>query len=205
MTFEVTAEETALRWSRRGEALSVLQGTQIESVQEHGKAFVVTLRAAGHGVKALTFEAVSDSEAQEWVEVIGAIAAAPTVVQSGAHSPSAATQANKTTIKLTYTEGAADVLIAKEFALLVIACDPRCLIGICDYTDDEIAIFNELVNFTFHTTLLKVKVDLAKPQQHGVIFAPTPLDRLDGSVYGFRTNLPRNSASKPRTAWMRTS
>jgi NAD(P)-binding Rossmann-like domain len=186
VTYEVTAEETALRWSRGGEALSALQGTQIESVQEHGKAFVVTLKAAGHGVKALTFEAVSDSEAQEWVEAIGAIAAAPAVTQSGAHSPPAATQANKTTIKLTYTEGASDVLIAKEFALLVIACDPRCLIGICDYTDDEIAIFNELVNFTFHTTLLKVKVDPAKPQEHGVIFAPTPLDRLDGSVYGFR-------------------
>ena len=62
---------------------------------------------------------------------------------------------------------------------MVIAWNPRNLIGISYYSAEEIATFNQLANFTFHTTLMKVKVHAETWLQHGVIFAPGPL-------YGFR-------------------
>ena len=75
-------------------------------------------------------------------------------------------------------------IVCKDYELLVVACEPRNLYDICDYTAAEIDVFSRLQNFTFHTTLLKVKV--AQPQKHAVIFAPTPLAKMNGSVYGFR-------------------
>ena len=40
-------------------------------------------------------------------------------------------------------------------------------------------IFEKLVNYTFHTTLVKVRVPENKPN-HGVIFTPGPLGKMEG-------------------------
>ncbi len=184
MDFEVAARRTALEWTKAGAGVARIEGARIESVQRHGHAFVVALKPTGFGAKALTFAASSDADAEAWVQAIEAIKASAAIARPDARDADDTPAANATTIKLTYTLG--DAPITKEFALLVIACDPRNLIGICDYSPEEIAIFNELVNFTFHTTLLKVKVNTETWLQHGVIFAPGPLDLLNGSVYGFR-------------------
>ena len=71
--------------------------------------------------------------------------------------------------------------------LLVIACEPRNLIGICDYTTEEMAVFSRLQNYTFHTTVVKVPVptDPAK-RKFGVIIKPDAIDHLEGNVSGFR-------------------
>jgi hypothetical protein len=66
--------------------------------------------------------------------------------------------------------------------LLVVACDPRSLA--CDYRPAEKAVFGRLSNFTFHTSLLTVKGNPRLPS--GVVFAPTPMDKMDGSIYAFR-------------------
>ena len=77
----------------------------------------------------------------------------------------------------------------EECETLVIACDPRNLENanskIINYSEKERALFARLGNYTFHTTLLKVKV-LDRDAKHGVIFAPEPLSEMDCSVYGFR-------------------
>ena len=39
-------------------------------------------------------------------------------------------------------------------------------------------------NFKFHTSLLKVRV--TNQQAYAVIFSPTPLEEMNGGVYGFR-------------------
>jgi NAD(P)-binding Rossmann-like domain len=184
MDFEVAARRTTLEWTRAGAGVARIEGSQIESVQQHGQAFVVALKPTSFGTKVLTFAAPSEADAEAWVQAIEAIKASAAVVRPDAREPDVSTGDNAAAIKLTYT--LRDTPITKEFALLIIACDPRNLINICDYSPEEIAIFNELVNFTFHTTLLKVKVNPKTWRQHGVIFAPGPLDLMDGSVYGFR-------------------
>ena len=52
------------------------------------------------------------------------------------------------------TGGGAPVRIEPE--LLVIACDPRSLVGKIDYSYEELQIFAALENFTFFTTCLQV-------------------------------------------------
>jgi hypothetical protein len=78
--------------------------------------------------------------------------------------------------------------IKKEYELLVIACDPRNLYNICDYTAEERAIFDKLKNFTFHTSLLKVQINNPTTQQktYPGIFAPKVLGQMDGSIYAYR-------------------
>lgn len=176
MDFEVAVRQTALEWTRAGAGVSRVEGARIESVQRHGRAFVVAFKPSGFGPRVLTFGASSDADAEAWVQAIEAIRASTAVTQPDAHDADDAPAANPTAISLTYTVD--DSPTTKEFALLIIACDPRNLIGICDYSAEEIA--------TFHTTLMKVKVNAATWIQHGVVFAPGPLDLMDGSVYGFR-------------------
>ncbi|MDJ0697243.1 FAD/NAD(P)-binding protein [Mastigocoleus sp. MO_188.B34] len=92
-------------------------------------------------------------------------------------------------IRLEYTiKGNEKSIIEKGCELLVIACDPRNLYTICDYTAEERAIFDKLRNFTFHTSLLKVKVNSSSPKTktYSVIFAPKPLQDMNGSVYAYR-------------------
>jgi hypothetical protein len=92
-----------------------------------------------------------------------------------------ATQAGEVRVSYTLADG---TRLTKSCELLVIACDPTRLHGICDYDAQEKEIFGKLQKFTFHTTLMEVK---AKPAfEHGVIFAPGPLDAMEGHVYGFR-------------------
>ncbi|MGA9866547.1 MAG: NAD(P)-binding protein [Acetobacteraceae bacterium] len=184
MDFEVAVRQTALEWTKAGAGVSRVEGARIESVRRAGRAFIVAFKPSGFGPRVLTFGASSDADAETWVQAIEAIRSSTAVTRPDAHDADDAPAANATTISLTYTVG--DSPTTKKFALLIIACDPRNLIGICDYSAEEIATFDELVNFTFHTTLMKVKVNAATWIQHGVIFAPGPLDLMDGSVYGFR-------------------
>ncbi|WP_297769238.1 NAD(P)/FAD-dependent oxidoreductase [uncultured Roseovarius sp.] len=69
--------------------------------------------------------------------------------------------------------------------MLVIACEPRNLIGVCDYTPAELDVFGKLTNFTFHTTLVRVKVPSPAPQ-YGIILAPTEIGEMSGQVSGYR-------------------
>jgi hypothetical protein len=89
-------------------------------------------------------------------------------------------------VTITYQVGDNPMWIRKRFELLVVACDPRNLFGVCDYRPDERAVFTKLRNFTFHTSLLKVKWEPGVPLAHAVVFAPEPLDRMEGKIYGFR-------------------
>ena len=88
-------------------------------------------------------------------------------------------------ITITYQTGADTIAsITKKIELLVVACDPRNLIGICDYEKPERDVFDKLVNFTYHTSLLRVK---GGPQsEYAVIFSPETMDRMNGQVYVFR-------------------
>jgi NAD(P)-binding Rossmann-like domain len=72
--------------------------------------------------------------------------------------------------------------------LLVVACDPRNLNGVCDYSADEAAVFSRLQNYTFHTTVVKVPVptDPSKLPKFGVILKPEAIDTMLGDVSGFR-------------------
>lgn len=72
----------------------------------------------------------------------------------------------------------------KQCDLLVLACDPRGLKSVCDYDPDELALFEALRNFTFHTEVLKVSVN--SPQTCAALFAPTPLEAQVGRFHGFR-------------------
>jgi hypothetical protein len=87
-------------------------------------------------------------------------------------------------VKIEYRIKGDQSTVKMDCELLVVACDPRNLYNICDYTPTESGIFDKLENFTFHTTLLKVKVP--GPQDHAVIFAPNSLEEMVGNVYGFR-------------------
>jgi len=186
-TCNVTVGDGALTWQRNTSVpRGTIRGSQIQSVQQSGAAFVVNLRSGATGIGALTFGAASASEAEAWVRAVQGImesvapprAPAPRPVSSGT-----GTSPDPTPIHIEYTVNNAK--FKKDYALLVIACDPRALKGICDYSADELAIFAKFVNYTFHTTLIEVATP-KKPQESGVTFAPSPLDQLGGSVYGYR-------------------
>jgi hypothetical protein len=87
-----------------------------------------------------------------------------------------------TTMKVTYRTGGGTFQI--EPALLVVACDPRALQGIMDYTNQERAIFAALQNFTFFTTCVKVRP--ARKQDRVVILDAEICSLMDGIVHGYR-------------------
>jgi len=105
-------------------------------------------------------------------------------------SSSAATGSAESQITITFQQttgaGPQPDIQTEECDYLVIACDPSFLVGICDYSDFEKSLFQKFVNFTFHTTLLKVEVNAEKQADHGVIFAPSILNGMVGGVYGYR-------------------
>ena len=77
--------------------------------------------------------------------------------------------------------------VTKTCDLLVVACDPRTLRKTCriTYTAAEQAVFSSLQNFTFHTTLVKVKVPATKPT-FGIILKPQAIEDMCGHVSGYR-------------------
>ena len=85
-------------------------------------------------------------------------------------------------MKVTYRTGGRTVQI--EPALLIVACDPRALEGIMDYTEEERTIFGALQNFTFFTTC--VKVHPAKKQNRVVILDAQICGLMAGVVHGYR-------------------
>ena len=105
---------------------------------------------------------------------------------------------NLNKVKLEYTINGQGQSIKKDYELLVVACDPRNLSQICDYTSEERAIFDKLINFTFHTSLLKVKLKTPSEdtKTYPVIFAPSILNKTDGSVYAFRNESVKQFGSK---------
>lgn len=102
-------------------------------------------------------------------------------------APSSASRLNSVSIEYKIN-GQGESIIKKSYELLVIACEPRNLYNICDYTSQELDIFKKLRNFTFRTSLLKVKIDSSSAQknEYAVMFAPSILEKMDGSVYAFR-------------------
>ena len=85
-------------------------------------------------------------------------------------------------MKVTYRIGGGTFQI--EPALLVVACDPRALQGIMDYTNKERAIFAALQNFTFFTTCVRVLP--ARKQDRVVILDPEICSQMEGIVHGYR-------------------
>jgi NAD(P)-binding Rossmann-like domain len=81
-----------------------------------------------------------------------------------------------------YSKGGAVVRIEPE--LLVIACDPRPLVGKIDYSYDELQIFAALENFTFFTTCLQVLPN--KVQDRVVVLDAAICSKMEGLVHGYR-------------------
>jgi NAD(P)-binding Rossmann-like domain len=105
--------------------------------------------------------------------------------QSSRNDRNLSSSALSSPISLQYRiKGENEAILEKNCELLVVACDPRNLQNICDYTPTELDIFGKLINFTFHTSLLKVKVP--SPQTHAVHFAPHSLETMAGDVYAYR-------------------
>ncbi len=77
--------------------------------------------------------------------------------------------------------------VVKTCDLLVVACDPRTLGKNCNitYTAAEQAVFSSLQNYTFHTTLVKVKVPATKPT-FGIILKAQAIEDMLGHVSGYR-------------------
>lgn len=180
----VIARRRTLRWSRSGSPGGRVRGSAIQAVAQHGRSFTVHLAPSGYGVDVLTFQARTVGQATKWVTAINDLVAADiaSAPQTDSGPPGRSTG---TPVALSYKTNTG-ATIDEDVALLVIACDPRNLIGVCDYSPEDLEIFGELANFTFHTTLMEVDAAAAPKQAHGVIFAPQPLDQMDGSVYGFR-------------------
>ena len=88
-------------------------------------------------------------------------------------------------VSITYKVGNGQP-IQRDVELLIVACDPTTLKTVCDYNSAELKIVNSFAKFTFQTSLLKVRRDPNAKLAHGVIFAPTPMDKMDGSIYAFR-------------------
>jgi hypothetical protein len=187
-TYLVTldADNRTVTWGRNSTLnYGSIQGSDMQSVKQEGAVFVVQLQPSTNGVSALTFSTSSKEKATEWVRAVEALIeqSEEQPPSAAAHQPSDANASVATPVSLKYA--VKGTIVEKQYALLVIACEPRNLIGICDYSEEELQIFEKLVSYTFHTTLVKVRVPENKPN-HGVIFAPGPLGKMEGDFYGFR-------------------
>lgn len=180
----VIVGDGVLRWAGdKGSPGGTIPGDRIQSVTQHDSGFVVHLKPSGNGIRALTFGAASSADAANWVDAVKRIIGTAPAAQSQPAATGAALSADPTPVKLKYMVGGKT--IEKAYSLLVIACDPRALIDICDYSAQELEILNQFSNYTFHTTLMKVKTP-SQSQDHAVVFAPSPLEDMDGSVYAYR-------------------
>ena len=102
--------------------------------------------------------------------------------------------AHPVSLTLSHKDGTEETVNA---ALLVVACDPRKLDRVCDYTDKERSVFKDLVNYTFHTTLIRVSV----PKQgspFGVILDPEAIEKMSGRLCGFRNETAKQFSLTPR-------
>ena len=193
---DVTVGNGVLHWTSHSESPgATVPGSRIKSVTQRGAAFVVNLNPGTHGITALTFAAASDADAADWVKAVERVmatpAAAPPSPPVRASRPAAATggaplDPTPITVKYRISEQILEKeTIEKHYALLVIACDPTTLLDVCKFSKRECDIFGKFRQFTYHTTLVKVNVPTT-PQDHAVIFAPKPLEALDGGIYAFR-------------------
>lgn len=85
-------------------------------------------------------------------------------------------------MEVVYQTGGKRVVV--DPALLVIACDPRALEPVMDYTPRERALLDSLRNFTFYTTCLRVHP--RTEQDRVVILAPDIVESQTGLVQGYR-------------------
>eukprot|EP01103_Thecamoeba_quadrilineata_P019665 TRINITY_DN8067_c0_g1_i1.p1 TRINITY_DN8067_c0_g1~~TRINITY_DN8067_c0_g1_i1.p1 ORF type:complete len:536 (-),score=76.98 TRINITY_DN8067_c0_g1_i1:209-1816(-) len=90
-------------------------------------------------------------------------------------------------VKIHYTNSY-NYRVEKEYDYLVIACDPRCLLGIADYTDEEKKIFNALDAFEFHTAVNKLdNVPIpSNVEPFALQFDIKSLKKMDGDIYALR-------------------
>lgn len=72
----------------------------------------------------------------------------------------------------------------KDYDLLIVACDPRALAPVLNYSSDELAVFNKFQNCHIHTTCVTIKRSV--PVDYGVIFSPPKNEAMDGDIYAFR-------------------
>jgi len=91
-------------------------------------------------------------------------------------------------VSVTYQGGGKQQTIPAE--LLIIACDPRALVGITgtkvmEPSPKEAAIFGAFTEYVFQTTLVTVKVP-SNPPQHGAILDPYTVSQMAGDVSAFR-------------------
>ena len=70
-----------------------------------------------------------------------------------------------------------------SYDLLIVACDPRHLK--LDVDAAEKAVFSALQNFRIHCTILEV-TNPPTPVPYGIVLAPGVVEKMDGSIYGFR-------------------
>ena len=71
----------------------------------------------------------------------------------------------------------------QSYDLLIVACDPRHLK--LDVDAAEKAVFSALQNFRIHCTILEV-TNPPTPVPYGIVLAPGVVEKMDGSIYGFR-------------------
>jgi len=82
---------------------------------------------------------------------------------------------------------AVNKVISKEYDSLFVACDPCSLKGVMPMSAAEETIFNALIRYTFHTTLIKAKAtsDVSNFDRRGRV-APSIQRKMDGNLYAYR-------------------
>lgn len=174
---QVEVDGDAIRWEGDGKSPGgALHADDIASVRVRGASVVVGLTGEAEQAQCVTLVGSSGEEARAWCEAIRPLAARPPQQKK-------LPAAGGDPVTLRWEEDGATR--SGAFELLVIACDPRSLVDVCDFDDDERELWSELEDFTFHTTLLEVRTPPGG-LEHGVIFAPKPLSEVDGDVYAFR-------------------
>ena len=92
-------------------------------------------------------------------------------------------------VRVTYTVG--DKTQPIQCELLVVACDPRALLGsVMTATPQETEAFSDLTDFTFHTTIVTAKVPKDRPPRYGAVLDPDAVEAWrDEIVAAMQTTL----------------
>jgi len=79
----------------------------------------------------------------------------------------------------------------EHFHTVVVACDPRALRGLLEFTDAEASIVNQLYDSVFCTHLLEVPNDKHGPGIYADICVPSVIESNEGRLHAYRNELRR--------------
>lgn len=169
-----------------------------------GKRFTVCL---SNGRK-LEFKTERSDSPEQWVEAIMSLTHRMAGVSKSLEGPPSWSLLSSDKIRITFTTPTIDVsptatrtinqVTTKEYQALFVACDPLSISNAIEFTPAEKEVFQSMVRFTFHTTLVEATATNTTDIDKQGRVAPSVQRRMDGNLYAYRNETIKQFGDKAK-------